>query len=565
MSTAGRRPNIVLVLADDMGFSDLGCYGGEIRTPNIDSLAAGGLRYTQMYNSARCCPSRASLLTGLHPHQAGIGWMDFGSLDSSGRFRGMLEGRGAYQGFLDDRGSTIAEVLGPAGYRTLMSGKWHLGGEVHPHRQEAFDPTGPGPPITPTGRGFDEFFGIHGGATSYYLPALLMEGTTFLEVTDPGFYLTDAITDRAVGMIGRALDEDAPFFAYVAYTAPHWPLQALEEEMARYEGEYRMGWDRVRAERHERLRDAGILDRRWPISPRDPDSFSFADARYPEWEALRMAVYAAQVDRMDQGVGRMVAALRARDALENTLILVCSDNGGCSELLAEEATPEGPGPYGGTTLDGRPIRVGNAPGVEPGGADTFMSYDLPWANASNSPFRRYKSWVHEGGISTPFIVHWPSVVSPGLRTAPVHFIDVLPTLAELAGAPIPTDRDGRPLRPPEGESFARSFADADWRRQQAIWFEHEGHSALRDEAWKLVNRHHGSWELYNMDDDRTEQNDLAHSEPRRLRRMVAAWQSTATRVGVRPDLGEAWDFVAQLHIQGVETIRERFAIAAPPG
>jgi arylsulfatase A-like enzyme len=554
--------NFVLILADDMGFSDLGCYGGEARTPNVDALAAGGLRYSQVYNAARCCPSRAALLTGVHPHQAGIGWMTFGGLEGSsppGAWTSMLEQRGSYQGFLDDSCATIADVLRTEGYRTLLSGKWHLGGDVKPEELDLFHPSIPGPPVTPLERGFDKFWGLFGGAASYFNPRILMDGNQVLDVEADDFYLTDAITDHAIEMI-ESTPAGQPFFLYLSYTAPHWPLHALEEEVTRYERTFRVGWDQIRAERHERLRDAGLLDPSWQISARDPDSYPFADARYPEWEAMRMAVYAAQIDRMDQGIGRVVDYLRVRDLLNDTVVLVCSDNGGSAEFLQEEAAGEGPSRYEGSTANGREIRVGNVPDLRPGGPGTFMSYDLPWANASNSPFRRFKSWVHEGGISTPLVVHWPSGISePGIRHVPIHFIDVLPTIAELAGATIPTERAGIALKPVEGESFALSFAQRDWRRAEPLWFEHEGNRALREESWKLVSRHPGEWELYNMEQDRTETSDLAHRETARVKRMVESWELTAARVGVRPDLSRVWDGVAGWHIRSAE---ERAALFA---
>ena len=555
------RPNFVVILADDMGFSDLGCYGGEVRTPNIDALAAGGLRYTQAYNAARCCPSRAALMTGVHPHQAGIGWMTFGGLANSappGSWTSMIEQRGPYQGYLDDSCVTIADVLRLGGYRTLLSGKWHLGGDVKVEDLHLFDPSCPGPPVTPLERGFDEFWGLFGGAASYYRPRILMNGNQVIEVENPTFYLTDAITDHAIEMIERAAEK--PFFLYLAYSAPHWPLHALEEDIARYEETFREGWDQIRAERHERLRDAGLLDPSWKISARDPDSYPFEDARYPQWEAMRMAVYAAQIDRMDQGIGRVVECLRQRALLENTVVLVCSDNGGSSEFLQEEPTAEGASRYEGATFDGGLVRVGNVPELEPGGPGTFMSYDLPWANASNSPFRRFKSWVHEGGISTPLVVHWPfGIAEAGIRHAPIHFIDFLPTIAELAGVPIPTERDGRPLTPVEGESFVPSFARSNWRRTMPLWLEHEGNRALRDESWKLVSKHPGRWELYNMEIDRTEAHDLALQEPARLKRMAESWESTADRVGVRPDLRGVWDGVARWHDQSAADRSAMFA------
>jgi arylsulfatase A-like enzyme len=274
----------------------------------------------------------------------------------------------------------------------------------------------------------------------------------------------------------------------------------------------------------------------------------------------RMAVYAAQIDRMDQGIGRVVECLRSLALLENTVVLVCSDNGGSSEFLQEEAAAEGASRYEGATFDGGSVRVGNVPELTPGGPGTFMSYDLPWANASNSPFRRFKSWVHEGGISTPLVVHWPSgISSAGMRHAPVHFIDVLPTLAELAGASIPSERDGIALTPVEGESFVSSFAQSEWRRAEPLWLEHEGNRALRAGSWKLVSRHPGQWELYNMENDRTEADDLAHRESARLKQMVDNWMLTASRVGIRPDLSGIWDGVARWHHQSAVDLSTLYA------
>ena len=384
-----------------------------------------------------------------------------------------------------------------------------------------------------------------------------MDGDRVIEAPAQDFYITDAITDHAVKMIDDAAGQ-RPFFLYLAYTAPHWPLHSLQYDNARYEPTFRSGWDSIRAGRHERLRDSGVLSARWQISPLDPDSYPFADSPFPEWEAMRMAVYAAQIDRMDQGVGRVVDCLKRNGVYEDTLILVCSDNGGCSELLQEEAEPEGVSRYEQRLTGSRPMRVGNLPELTPGGPDTFMSYDLPWANVSNSPFRRFKSWVHEGGISTPLVVHWPNHIrEPGLRHAPVHFIDVLPTLAEIAGAPILEEREGARLSAPEGESFVPSFRRPRWRRSEPMWFEHEGNRALREENWKLVSRHPGRWELYNMEEDRTELNDLADHEPARVSRMAAAWEHTASRVGVRPSLSRLWDGVAGWHADRARDLRAR--------
>lgn len=381
------RPNIVLILADDMGFSDLGCTGAEIRTPTLDRLAAGGVLLSAMYNCARCCPTRAALLTGLYPHKAGIGHMvmDFGTP--------------AYQGYLREDTATLAEALKPGGYRTLMSGKWHVGGDLDARLAARWRPGAEGHPM-PRQRGFDRFYGTLDGACSFFEPHYVMADDSRTEIEPGSFYMTDAISDRAVAMIEAAAEE--PFFLYLAYTAPHWPLHAWPEDVARYEGLYRCGWDRIRTARHEEMNGRGVLQNPWAISPRDAQAPAFAEVPEPDWEAERMAVYAAQVDRMDQGIGRVVAALTRLGLLEDTLILFLADNGGCAEFMAEDGWAQW---YPDSLADGRRIVKGNLPSLRPGGPQTFMSYDLPWANVSNAPFRLYKHWVHEGGISTPLIAH----------------------------------------------------------------------------------------------------------------------------------------------------------------
>lgn len=528
-SPAGSRPNIVLIMADDMGYSDIGCYGSEIRTPTLDRLGAGGVRFTQFYNCARCCPTRASLLTGLYPHQAGVGHM-VANL-----------GTPAYQGYLRDDCVTIAEVLREAGYRTMMSGKWHVGGaytlgsEWHPGASDA--------PL-PVGRGFDEHYGTLAGAGSYFRPHTLIENETWIEVPDDGFYYTDAISDRAAAMIGNAAGADQPFFLYVAYTAPHWPLQAWDEDIERYRGRYRDGWDALRTARHETLKASGILDERWPISPRDGDAPPWDEISETDWEDARMAVYAAQVDRMDQGIGRIMARLREEGLEENTLVLFLSDNGGCAELLRED------GPRGsvlGDTLDGRPVRLGNRRDVMPGDADTFMSYDTPWANASNTPFRLFKHWVHEGGISTPLIAHWPQGFGGGrIVHSPGHVIDIMATCLDAAGAEYPESYNERAITPLEGESLLAACRGEEWNRERPIFWEHEGNRAVRVGQWKAVSKYPGDWELYDMVEDRTELVDLAERNRPRRDEMVGAYGEWAERVEVvdwdvqRARMREAW-------------------------
>jgi arylsulfatase A-like enzyme len=513
-----RRPNIVLILADDMGYSDLGCYGSEIRTPHLDSLAAGGLRLTQMYNEARCCPTRASLLTGLYPHQTGVGHM----VDDLGT--------PGYRGFLNDRCVTIAEALRLGGYRTYMSGKWHVGGR----QGWVWDDPRAGQPEfpRPIDRGFDQYFGTLAGMGSYFDPHTLMRDGRFLGHQGPGFYYTDAIGDNAVRMVADAAPTGDPFFLYVAFTAPHYPLHALEEDIARYRGRYRAGWAALRAERHERQQATGLLPHRWPLSPHDPlappwEELSEADRA---WEDARMAVYAAQVDRLDQNVGKILAALRAHDLEENTLVMFLSDNGATAEYLAPDIGPQIPS----HTRDGRPMRKGNVRGVIPGAADTLMSYDLPWANASNTPFRLYKHWVHEGGIATPLIAHWPGVTRAGeMAHQPCHLIDVMATCLDAAGLKYPTEFGGRTVLPVEGESLLPLFRGASsWRRQREIYWEHEGNRAVREGRWKLVSKFPDGWELYDVDEDRTELVDLSGKQRDKVAELGSLYEHWAARCGV---------------------------------
>jgi arylsulfatase A-like enzyme len=519
------KPNIVLILVDDMGYSDIGCFGGEIATSNIDRMASKGVQFTQMYNCARCCPSRASLLTGLYPHQAGIGHM---TIDL---------GQPAYQGYLNEYCVTIAEALGAAGYHTLMSGKWHVGGKYNVQNPGSWEPSSPGHPL-PLGRGFERFYGSLAGCSSYYRPHTLMRQDRFIDVDeDEEFYYTDAISTEAVRLIcefapGSRMEKREPFFLYVGYTAPHWPLHALPEDIAKYEGRYRKGWDRLRKDRYDRMVELRIIDRKWKISPRHDEVPPWEEASNKDWEDYRMAVYAAQVHRMDQGIGRILEALRETGTEENTLILFLSDNGGCAEFLKED------GPVRNQiypTRSGEIVRAGNIPGVMPGPENTYMSYDMPWANASNTPFRLFKHWVHEGGISTPCVARWPAGIdSHRIVHQPVHVVDIMATILEAAGVPRPTEYDGRIMRPTEGESFLPGMRGEFWERQSPIYWEHEGNCALRRGDWKLVRKYPGTWELYNLEQDRTELNNRIDGEKSRARQMIADWESWAERCGVVP-------------------------------
>ena len=527
------KPNIVVMLSDDMGFSDLGCYGSEIHTPNLDHLAAEGLRFTQFYNTARCCPTRASLLTGLYPHQAGVGHM----IEDRG-----LEG---YQGELNTNCVTIAEVLKPAGYRTYAVGKWHVAHNTQPDGAK-YD--------WPLQRGFDHYYGTIHGAGSYWDPSSLVHDNQMLTaVTDPDyhpakFYYTDAISDHAVRFIANHARDHGrePFFMYVAYTAAHWPLHAKEADIARYHGVYKDGYEPVRKARFAREKELGLIDPQWELSPQAGDWDTVTNKA---WEARCMEVYAAQVDCMDQGIGRIVAALKQTGQLDNTLLLFLQDNGGCAEPtgrsgakaradhpslppLAPDFLQQGSQPK--QTRDGWPVLTG--PLVMPGPADTFIAYGRSWANVSDTPFREYKHWVHEGGIATPLIVHWPAVVhaSGALRRQPGHLVDIMATCLDVAGAHYPAEFKGARIPPPEGKSLRPAFEDQPIVREALFW-EHEGNRAVRVGDWKLVAKGPaGQWELYNMAADRTELHDLAADQPARVRELAAQWEAYARRAKVLP-------------------------------
>ncbi|MBN2310699.1 MAG: arylsulfatase [Candidatus Hydrogenedentes bacterium] len=494
---SARRPNILVILADDMGYSDLGCYGSEIRTPNLDGLAENGMRFTQFYCAARCCPSRATLLTGLYPHQAGMGRMVSAP--------GAAAEPGPYQGYLNDRCATIAEVLKPAGYRTYMSGKWHVG--------EA-------PEHWPRQRGFDRYFGLISGASSYFELLKEPDRQRFMALDDApfepegdDFYMTDAFTDFAVECLEQH-DTAQPFFLYLAYTAPHWPLHAWPEDIARYRDAYHDGWDALRARRYARMRELGIIDPRWRLSPRDEEVPPWDDMDNKEDWALRMAVYAAMIDRMDQGVGRVMQALRATGEEENTLVLFLSDNGACHE-----------------NIEGRKL---NQPGALPGDRRSYVAYRRPWANASNTPFRLFKHWIHEGGIATPLIARWPAVIpEPGALTPEVgHIIDIMATCTDVAGVPYPERRNGQRLVPLEGKTLRPVLEGRSRPGHDALYWEHFRNRGIRQGDWKLVATKTGDWELYDLAADRTELTDLSGRYPEKAKELNAAYDAWAARCGV---------------------------------
>ncbi len=498
-------PNIIVILADDMGYSDIGCYGGEIRTPSIDALAAGGLRFTQFYNAARCCPTRASLLTGLYPHQAGVG-----AMVSPGREPG-------YRGRLTEQCVTVAEVLRSAGYQTFMCGKWHV---------SHYDYNNPEPTLHraswPLQRGFDRFFGTLAGGGSFYAPVSLMNDNAFIQPGE-GFYYTDAISDHAVRYI-READPQRPLFLYIAHTAPHWPLHAPEADIAQYEGVYDVGWDAIRTARRERMTELGIIRREWPLSPRNGGVPPWQSAENQSWQARRMAVHAAMITVMDRGIGRVMEALRAAGRYENTLVLFLSDNGASDEVI-----------QGTATRHGKFARGGTRPDVPPGAPDTYASFGPHWANVSNTPFREFKKWNHEGGVATPLVVHWPArIKEPGaLRHTPAHVIDIMATAADSAGAAYPARYNGNAILPLEGVSLLSVFEGRPLERTAPIFFEHMGNRAMRDGKWKLVMKKGGKWELYDMEADRVELNNLAATHPERVSAMREQWENWALRAFVK--------------------------------
>lgn len=539
---APKRPNIILILADDMGYSDLGCFGSEISTPNLDRLAGEGMRFSQMYNTARCCPSRASLLTGLNPHQTGVGHMG-----------NNIEGEPSYQGYLNNRCVTIAEVLRDAGYRTGISGKWHCGSD--PERADEGHPQ--------LQRGFEQMFWFEGG-NGYFNHTRFFIDTSAVEASGTD-YLTDMITDHGVRMVDDVQNDDRPFFLHVAYTAPHWPLQALEENIENYRGKYAYGWDATRTARHERLKDSGVLDQKWEISPRDETVEAWKDAAHKEWEEMRMAVYSAQVERMDQGIGKICDALKANDVERDTVIIFLSDNGGCAEFLCEDRDNSNvdDSRVVPLTRDGRQVKVGNSPDITPGGDDTYMSYDTQWANVSNTPFKRFKRWTHEGGISTPLIVNWPAGISEQGRGGkishtPVQLMDLNALCIDLGEGTYPMEFRGNEITPHEGESFREVLEGNDnWSKQRPLAWEHEGNQAIRVGDWKLVREHGEPWELYNLEQDRTELNNLADGDGDRVSELVslyADWMQRTGAVDWPPGAGGSWQFPG-LNVNGTFQMR----------
>lgn len=503
-SIAQQKPNIILVLADDMGFSDIGAYGGEVKTPNIDQLAKEGIRYKQFYNAARCCPTRASLMTGLYPHQAGMGWMAAADLGTNP----------AYQDDLNKESVTIAEVLKTAGYSTYMTGKWHLTNErkIDGRVLESW----------PKQRGFDRYFGIVPGGANYFTPVLYSNNTTYKAPED--FYLTHAITDTSVKFIGEHFAKTKnPFFLYVAYTAPHWPLHALQKDIDKYKEQYKIGWDKLRQQRFEKQKEIGLFSKDVVLSPRDTviPAWDELSADQQNEFAMRMAIYAAQIDAMDQGIGKIVAKLKEENQLDNTLIFLLSDNGACAEFISS----------------------GKSKAVD-GTQETFESYRINWANVSSTPFQQYKHYTHEGGIATPLIVHWPKGINQNLENKFVseygHLNDIMATCVDVSKATYPKTFAGHTITPMQGKSLVPHF-NGKSNNRGIIYWEHEANIAMRDGKWKMVKKteeNHeldvNGLELYDMEADPSEQNNLAAKYPERVKSMYASWLKWAKSINAFP-------------------------------
>jgi arylsulfatase len=490
------KPNIILIMADDMGFSDIGCYGGEINTPNIDGLAEGGLRFTQFYNNSICVPTRASLLTGLYPQQVGV------FKNSPQIYRNSI---------------TLAELLKSAGYRTLMTGKWHA--------QQI-----------PVERGFDRYFGLCDGCCNFFNPGPRRPGepepgrklTSYgyprrwaiddkeyrpYAPQDKNFYTTDTFTDYALNYLNQYGQEDKPFFLYLAYTAPHYPLHAWPEDIAKYRGKYMIGWDELRRQRFDRMLKLGLFDREFSMSPRDEKVPAWKDVKNKNAWDLKMAVYAAMIDRMDKNIGRVLKKIRELGKEENTLVLFLSDNGGC----AGEAN--------------------YTPDIPPGPVESYRSVDPPWANASNTPFRKYKVWDHEGGISTPLIAYWPRIIKQAgqLTHQTGHIVDMMATCMDVSGAEYPLEYKGQKILPTEGKSLLPLFQGREREGHEALYWQiaPDRDRAVRKEDWKLVAKSpEAPWELYNLQNDRVEMHNLAQQYPEKVKELAEMYNAWSKKVGI---------------------------------
>ena len=501
VQSAGSKPNIVLILADDLGFSDIGSYGSEIQTPNLDRLAQEGIRFRQFYNNAICAPTRASLLSGQYQHTAGMGYFNINL------------GTPAYQGFLSKQSVSLAEVLRESGYSTLLSGKWHVGDDSTSQ--------------WPRKRGFDHFYGNIGGASDYFtvkdLPQkqksfFVKDDKVIVPKDDDNFYYTDEIAKNAVGFLKDQSKEQKPFFLYLAFTSPHWPLQAWPKDIKRYEGKYDIGWDSLRILRFKRQQELNIIGKDQKVSVKNKDLPPWNSLTYDEQKlwARKMEVYAAQVDNLDQNIGRVIDHLKESGKLDNTIIFFISDNGAAGEDVAHG-------------FSGRAVRNSGPVGT----AGSYDSYNRTWAYASNTPLKSFKGFQYEGGISSPFIARFPGKIAPGgLIDGTAHIIDIAPTLYEIAGARYPLKFKGNTIQPLAGESLLPAIYGKEWSRSKPIFWERAGNKAVRKGKWKLVSVRSNQWELYDIEVDRGENNNVIAANAAvadELKGLYAAW---AKSVGV---------------------------------
>ena len=533
-----KKPNIIVILTDDMGFSDIGCYGSEIKTPNIDYLANQGVRFNHFYNTARCSPSRASLLTGLYPHQAGMGHLSTENYTEEG-----------YVDDLSKHAVTMAELFKKAGYATYMTGKWHIAKDIINKKD-----------ITnwPIQRGFQRYFGTLNGSGSYYDPGTLVSNNTYIK---PGqnFYYTNAITDTTVKFINEHHTPN-PFFFYVAYTAAHWPLHAPEKEVQKYKGVYEKGWDAIRTARFAKLKKLGIINKDAILTERGVSIPAWEQAPMKDWQVRKMQVYAAMIDVMDQGIGKIITALEKKGILENTVIFYMHDNGGCAEPLDSDQPPIA------LTTDQQQIHpfandsifVGKKPiytragefvksgmGVMPGAANSWVTYGVEWANVSNTPFKSYKHFTYEGGIATPLIVYWPKGIKQKgvIRNQNAHLIDIMATCIDIAGIPYPTSFNGNAIQPLEGKTLVGALKNESIQRDFIFW-EHEGNRAIKMGKWKLVSKTNkakvftekdqNAWELYDMEIDPSETNNKASLFPDKVKELALIWEKEAIRTKALP-------------------------------
>lgn len=526
-----KRPNVLVILVDDMGYSDMGCYGGEVQTPNLDKLAGNGLRFSNFYNCSRSCPTRASLLTGLYQHQAGIGRMTFN------------ENLPGYKGTMTHHAVTIAEVMKEAGYRTGMVGKWHVAETPLRNNQkdglnhQVFYDDFASLDNYPVNRGFENHYGIIYGVADYYDPFSLVDGDKPITNVPKDYYITNALTDTAVAYVNNYARGDAPFFMYLAYTAPHWPLHALPEDIAKYENTYKVGWDSIRNRRYERMKELGIF----------PDSNDFLSPRHfqdkwennptQEWDARAMAVHAAMIDRVDQGIGELLEALKKNGQLDNTLILFMSDNG-CSNEVCQDYSP-GENDRPDRTRDGKPIIYARNKEAMPGPETTFASIGPKWANVANTPFRFWKAKMFEGGICTPMIAYWPKGLKKnvgGVTNQMGHVMDIMATCIDLGKATYPSQYKGNEIIPLEGKSLLPIFAKGKRTGHDYLGFEHFNEKAMiSKDGWKIVTlpgTNH--WELYNLAVDRSEMHNVAELYPEKVKELLQAYEAWANRCQVVP-------------------------------